>query len=199
MDHSRRIVKSCGSQHKKAEKPFERAKRLMEEHALCGKRLDGRHLKDINKALIHEESAVRIRGITALMGVKDPKKTEKLLWMLEDYDWAVKVRALEAFAELKERGAVPAIIGLLKDKNCYVRGAAADALGEIGSRKAIPALEKIAQLEDPELNAMRKKPEKHHVIRSAVLALRKLTPKYHCMMGITPGDRAEMIEHMHGP
>ncbi len=187
------------SVRKTPEKPSGfRAEQLMEEH-MRGKRLDTTHIPLINRALTHDASNVRARGIDALMKVTDPQKSEKLVWMLEDPDWFVKVKASEALGTMKEKAALPALIGLLKNTNCYVRSAAADALGEIGSGKAIPALERIAILgERPELNAEKK--EKGFVIRSARLALKKLdAPEYHCMMGMTAEDRAEMIEFGHGP
>lgn len=100
---------------------------------------------------------VRLRVVTALGQLQDPRALDSLVNILEDPNPLVRAAAATALGQFSgEDTALTALIPLLKDADPLVRELAANALKNLGQPEALPALRL----------ALKTEPEEH--IRSAI-------------------------------
>jgi len=106
------------------------------------------------KLLTHDAAMVRLRAVSALLGM-DPKPkaaVPALITALADSDKNVRHFSPQVLAEIgpDAAAAVPALITALKDPAMEVRHPAAMALGAIGAaaKDALPALSEALEDED---------------------------------------------------
>ena len=98
------------------------------------------------KVLETGDAEDRVRSLSMLGRLADPKTTEALLASLKDENYRVRGAAALALARLECKEAVPQILPLLKDANHTCRAWAAQALGNLKEPAGVPAL--VAALGD---------------------------------------------------
>jgi HEAT repeat protein len=80
---------------------------------------------------------VKIKAISALGKIDDPRVVEFLITVLNDNDSSIRSRVIFALGKKKDRHTIECLLVALKDENPHVRAAAADTLGRIKNPVAV--------------------------------------------------------------
>ena len=108
-------------------------------------------IRELVKALEHEDSFVRRSAAEALGKIGSEAVIPELVKALEDEDSDVRWRVAYALGNIGSEAVIPELVKALEHEDSFVPRSAADALGDIGSEAATLELVKALEHEDSDV------------------------------------------------